>query len=259
MPDEHGEPAQHDTFQFGEKLIAPIERRLQRFLPRRRAAVSQQEQSETLVKKGFGFPQTVGVDAPGGQLDRQRHAVKFAADTHNDRHFSFAYLQVSATRRRPFNKETRRWKCLRGRAHDLRFLRRTGERIQSIDLLSLDLKNFSTCRQNVNLRRLGVNLRRQCRNGIDEMLASVENEQHSLAAEISDQGRCRVIRPNRQSHQRSDRRGHQTRIAQHAQVDDHDGVLERLDQVVPDSNSHGGFADATNPDDADEAGSHEMS
>jgi len=52
--------------------------------------VSQQKQSETLVEKGFDLLQTVCVDAPGGQLERERNTVKFAADTHNDCHFSFA-------------------------------------------------------------------------------------------------------------------------------------------------------------------------
>src|SRR5262249_31751539 len=90
MADEYSEPAQHDALRFGEKLIAPIKRRLQRLLPRRRAAVSKQQQSKMLVEKGFGLMQAIGLDTPGGQLDRQRHTIKFAADTHDDRDVAIA-------------------------------------------------------------------------------------------------------------------------------------------------------------------------
>ena len=80
MSDEHGEPAKHDALHFGEEPIAPVERRLQGSLPRRRGARPQPQQCQALIEKRGGLLQAVGLDSSGCQLDRERHTVKLSAD-----------------------------------------------------------------------------------------------------------------------------------------------------------------------------------
>ena len=80
MSDEYREPAKHHAFQFGQEPVTPIQRRVQGLLTRRRGARSQPQQRQALVEKRGGLLQAVGLDASGGQLDRERHAVKLSAD-----------------------------------------------------------------------------------------------------------------------------------------------------------------------------------
>ena len=80
MSDEYREPAKHDAFKFGKEPVAPIERRVQRPLTRRRGARSEPQQGQALVEKRGGLLQPVGLDAPRRQLDRERHAVELSAD-----------------------------------------------------------------------------------------------------------------------------------------------------------------------------------
>ena len=197
MSDEYRKPAQHYAFWFGKEPVAPIEHGVQGPLTRRRGPRSEPKQGQALIEKRCGLLQPVGVDPPGGQLDRKRHAVELSADADHDRGLRVAVVQPSAARRRALHEELRRRERLSDRRGESRIVGRAGERIQPVDVLALDLKSLATCRQDVDLRRRREDLRCERCNSLDEMLASIEHQENSLIPQIGDQGRRGVVRLNR--------------------------------------------------------------
>ena len=253
MPDEHGEPTQHHAFGFGQQPEAPIQRGLQRLLPRRRRAWPQPEQRQALVEERGGLLQAVGPDTSGGQLDRERHAVELQADGHDDGGFRVAELQSRAARHRAFQEQSGGGEFADDRRRDLLTVRGAGERFQPVDMLALDLKGLAARRQDVHLRRGPEDARRHRCHRVDEMLAGVEDQKDSLVPEVGDQAGCGVVGVHHQPQLRGHGRGHQAGIAQHAEVDKDRSTRERGRQVVPDRHRDRGLADAAGADDGDEA------
>jgi hypothetical protein len=152
MPNEYREPAQHLAFCFGKQPVAPVQRGMQRLLTRRRGARPHPQQRQPLVEKGGGLMQAVGFDPSCGQLNRQRHAIQLSADAYHDRGFRIAEVEVRAARHRAFDKQLWRGERLCHGCREPRIVRWTGKRIQSVDVLPLDLESLATCRRDVDLR-----------------------------------------------------------------------------------------------------------
>ena len=253
MPDEDGEAAQHQAFEVGQQPVAPIERRLQGLLPRRRRARPDPQQGQALVEQGGGLLQAVGLDPPGGELDRERDAVELAADRDDDRGFRIGQLEVGAARRRALDEQPGRGKCLGGRGGERLAVRRTGERLEAVDVLAIDLERLATGREDVDLRSGLEQACDQHRDGIDEMLAGIEDQQNSLVAQMRDQARRRIARLNGEAEHGGGRGGHQVRIAQHGEIDEEHGASKGFEQVMPDRDRGRRLADAAGTDDGDEA------
>ena len=148
---------------------------------------------------------------------------------------------------------------LSNRRGEPRIVGRTGERIQSVDVLTLDPKSLAAGRQNVDLRRRHEDLRRQRRDRLYEMLAGIEDQKNSLVPQIGDQAWRGVVGLNRQPQHGGERRGDQGGIAQHAKIDEQHGAGEGLDQMMSDRDRDRGFANAANADDGDKARSGQLS
>ena len=125
MADEYGEPAKHHAFQFGQQPITPIQRRLQGPLTRWRGARPQPQQRQALVEKRSGLLQAIGLDASGGQLDRERHTVELPADARHDRGFRVAEVQARATRHRALDEQLGRGERPGDRRREPRVVGRT--------------------------------------------------------------------------------------------------------------------------------------
>ena len=143
-------------------------------------------------------------------------------------------------------------------AVNARVVGRTGKRIEAVDMLAFDPQRFAARRQNVDLRRGVDDVRRQRRHRFDEMLASIEDQQNALVAQICDQIGRRIVRLDRQAEHRGDRRRHQVGIAEHAEIDEQHRAGESFDQMMSDRYRHRGLADAAGADDGDEARSVEL-
>ena len=259
MSDEDGKTAKHDPLEFGKEPVTPVERRLQRPLPRRRGARPKPQQGQPLVKKRGGLLQPVSLDASGSQLDRERHAVELSADRDHDCRFRIAKVQASAACQRALDEQLGRGERPSRRRGEPRIVWRTGERIQPVDVLTLDPKSLAAGRQDVDLRRRHEDFRRQRRDRLNQMLASVEDQKHSLVAQIGDQAGRRVVALNRQPQHGGDRRGDQSRIAQHAEINEQHGARKGIDQMMSDRDGDRGFADAANAHDADKPGGGQSS
>ena len=90
-------------------------------------------------------------------------------------------LKLGAACHRALHEQLRRRERLDGAAVRSRLVGRTGERIQSVDVLTFDPECLAACRQDVDLRRGPMILRRQRGNRFDEMFAGVEDQKNSLA------------------------------------------------------------------------------
>ena len=66
------------------------------------------------------------------------------ADADHDCGFRIAEVEVRAARRRAFDEQLWRGKCLGNRRRDPRVVWRTSKRIQSVDVLALDLEGLAT-------------------------------------------------------------------------------------------------------------------
>ena len=149
--DEHSQPAKHLALQVGEQPIAPVQRGLKGSLTRRSRPQSRPCQLEILVQERRRLLQPIGADTTRRQFDGQRHTVELPADIRDDQRFDIADVQLGATRDSALDEQLHRRKCLGGRCCQAIAVRRTRERVQSVDLLVLDPKRFPTGRQDMNL------------------------------------------------------------------------------------------------------------
>ena len=81
--------------------------------------------------------------------------------------------------------------------------------------------------------------------GINEMLARVENEKNAPISQIGDEARRRIVRLDRQSQQRGHRRSDQRWIAQHSKINEQYGPGKGIQQVMSDRDGDCRLADAT--------------
>ncbi len=77
---EDPHPAQHGLLKFGQQVVAPIEHRSQRAMPRQRRARTVGEQCEALIEPFAQFIDRQRAQARRSQFDRQRHAVEPRTD-----------------------------------------------------------------------------------------------------------------------------------------------------------------------------------
>ncbi len=77
---EDAEPAQEHPLVRLEQVVAPLEGRLERLLPRRRRAAAGAEEPETVVEPLGHRSGAERAEPPGGELDRERQTVEPEAD-----------------------------------------------------------------------------------------------------------------------------------------------------------------------------------
>jgi hypothetical protein len=123
--------------------------------------------------------------------------TRLSADAYHDCGFRIAEVEVRTARHRAFDEQLWCGERLSNRRRDPRSVRRTGKRVQSVDVLSIGLEGLAACRQDVDLRCGHVEMRRQSCHFLNEVLASIEDQKNSLVPQIGDQtGRC-IDRLNR--------------------------------------------------------------
>ena len=108
-----------------------------------------------------------------------------------------ADVETDAAGRRALHEQLRGRKRPDCRRRKPWVVRRTGQRIQSVDMLAFYPKRFATGCQNVDLWCCVDDARRQWRYRFDEMLARIEDQENSLVAQVSDQIGRRIVRLNR--------------------------------------------------------------
>jgi len=68
-----------------------------------------------LIEERGGFLKAIGLNSPGGQLNRECNTIKLSADARDDLCVSIPKVQASAARRRTLHEKLDRGICLNGR------------------------------------------------------------------------------------------------------------------------------------------------
>ena len=101
-------------------------------------------------------------------------------------------------------------------------------------------------------RRLDDACRERC-DGVDQVLAGIEDQQDALVAQIGHQARPHIVGADRESHHGRNAGVYQIGIAQHPEIDEQHGAVKDPAQMISCRDRDRGFADPAGADDADKA------
>src|SRR5260370_78436 len=114
--DEDGQAPQDGALDGGKQLVAPVERRTQRLMPRQRGAVAAGEQPEPVVEMGGELFQPERGGAGRRQLDGERDAVEATTDRAGDRRGARVQREVQLYRLGPRHEQLDRGRARRDRS-----------------------------------------------------------------------------------------------------------------------------------------------
>jgi hypothetical protein len=175
----HGQAPQHDAFRLGEQVPAPVDHCGQRLLARGRVPAAGRQQPEPVVQPGHQLADAERPDPRRGQLQRQRYPVEPPAQL-GDRGSGLRVEREPSRRRgRPGHEQPygRRPGHLRG----VSARRGIGhvERRDGPDHLCGQAERFPAGRQDAQPRTAAQQPPGQLRGLVDDVLAVVQDEQHS--------------------------------------------------------------------------------
>ncbi len=107
-PGEDGEPAEERALVFVEEVVAPVDQRAQRLVPRQRGARASGEKPQSLVEAPADFLDGHRAHACRSEFDRERDAVELRADRRERRRVVRGHREVRNARLSPFDEEPRR-------------------------------------------------------------------------------------------------------------------------------------------------------
>jgi hypothetical protein len=122
-----------------------------------------------------------------------------------------------------------------------------------MDAFAFGAQRFAAGRENPHAGRAFENLFGHDGGGFHHMLATIQNQQHFLVAQMRDQRRDRVVGPRRHAECGHDRAGQQFRIADRSEIDEADIVAKGRHLRGCERKRDRGLADATGPDQRHEA------
>ncbi|HLW12350.1 MAG TPA: hypothetical protein VKU81_06600 [Casimicrobiaceae bacterium] len=245
-------PEQHALW-LRQQLVAPVDQRAQRLLPRERCAVAARQQPETVIQAGGNGLDSDRAHASSGEFDRQRNAIQSVADLRDVRGVVLGQVKRRLRGHRSLDE-----KPCGVRLGDFRkrgFALRIGndERRQRIRRLAANVQPLAAGRQELHARQRLQQFRCQFRAGVDQMLAVVEDEQQLAVSAMPGQrlrhGAARfLLDPERRGH----RLRHQFRVCERRKFDQPHAVGEIIKRVGRDLKRQARLAKAAGADDGDE-------
>ena len=218
--DEHAEPPEHRLLGRGQQAVAPVERRHQRLLARRQAAVFAAQQLEALRQPGLQPVQPQQRQARRRQLDGQRDAVQMPAQL--DHRVAVVVAQGEAARYRLRLVDEQRHRAVAQRLARGRAGFRHRQRLEPEHALAVDVQRRLAGDEQPHARRAGQQRAGQRRHAVDHLVGVVEHQQGARRVQCLDQRRQRVVLRAQRDLQRL-RRGarHLARVGHRRQVDPH--------------------------------------
>jgi len=173
---------QDHTLGLRQQLIAPVERRPQRLVPRQRRAAAARQQVETIIEAGREVFDPERGRTRCRQLDRQRDPVEAPADCGDRRHGALVRREMRLRRARPRNEQPHGAVSQRVR-RVLAALRRHRERRHQVETLTLCSQRLAARRHYARCRVGAKHCFGHACRGADEMLAIVEHQQELFRGE----------------------------------------------------------------------------
>ena len=225
---EDAEPAQQHPLVRLEQVVAPLERRLERLLPRRRRAAAGAEEPEAVVEPLGHRRGAERAEPPGGELDRERQAVEAEADARDVRRVLLVERESRRGRRRALDEQPHRLVVEEiGRRERLLRIGDRQRRHAEHDLAA-DAQRLAARREHRQPRR-GPQDRvdERCARP-EQVLAVVEDEQQRARREELDHRVDDVLSRQRpRVERRRDGVGHELRIGDRRELDERRAVLVR--------------------------------
>ncbi len=178
-------------------------------MARERGAPTGGQQREDVAQPLGESTKAEEVDARSGQFDRQRNAIEPAADLDDNRHVGIRQDKAVKAGDRPLDEQIDRRKAERvGRRQGGRSNRKL-QRRQAADKFTFGAQRLAAGRQDMHPGRIGEHRFGKRGDGIDKVLAIVEQQQHLPLAQVNQQVRERVVREQLHVEGRGNRVGDQ--------------------------------------------------
>ena len=192
-------------------------------------------------------------DARGGELDGQRQAIKPATNLGDQRGVRVGQREVFDDRSHALDEQLHggEGRRLGGRQSGRRL--RGAERCETVFVFARHPKRLPAGRQDVYARSSAEKSRRQAGHRLNEVHAIVEQQQHPIVSEGSDQGGKRIFGAHFQTEHGRNRARHQAGVAERCQVDQPDAVFVVGSHALGDGEGDRGLADPSGPDDRHQA------
>ena len=213
---EHRQSREKRSLVDGQQLVAPVDQRVERLLPRQCGAASAGEQAKAVVQAREHPLERHGPDAGRGELDRERDAIEAGAESACDRMRRIGEREVGLFEPRTVDEERDRIGKRRIGIHVIR-----GERCQRKHLFAGRVEVLAAGREDGDARRMRQHRSGEARARVDQVLAVVEDDEKApvrdLRAHRLHQARLVV---HAQSECLGDRPGHQPCVGQRGQIDE---------------------------------------
>ena len=225
VPGEDAEAPQQQLLRCRQQADSstPASRAASGGAPGRRAGRGQQ-QAEPIVEHRLQAVQPEGIDTRRGQLDGQRHAVEVAADRDDTLGIGIVEAEVVERRRGALDEQLHRGPARRRRRRasgpSAGGRRQRPEPGHPFAARSAAARGW--WRGYARLRRTCDDAFGQPRDGIDHVLAAVQQQQQAATGEMIGDLAAGVVLPRRQPQRRGQRAGHQRRLLHQRQVDEND-------------------------------------
>ena len=253
-PCKHREAAEEQLVRLVQQVIAPRDRTLQRLLSPRQVTAPRPKDADAAFqtrKQGLRAEQ---LHAGCGQLDGEGKAVDALADPGDSRGILVGHLEVVPGRHRPLDEELHGLELRQGREGWQCAQVRQAERLDRHLLLPVDVEGGSAAGHHLEVRARLQQLGHHRRALRKQLLEIVEHQQHPLALQVlhHDVERHAVAR-DRDSDRLGDHRRHQVGVADGRQGDEVDAVGKGLHDLRADLEAEAGLADASRPDQRQQA------
>ena len=249
---EDGKATESDPLALADQTIAPVQRCTEGLLARRRRPPSAPLQLQPAIEQRHHLAQSMRADPHGGEFDRQRNAVELAAYFGENLGVFVGNLRAMPRRGSPFSKQARsrigqHLACAQPRA-----LRWPLKRTELEDLLAFHKQRLAAGDEDADPGRLLVDALRHPGDGLDDMLATVEDQQQAAAAEVTDDAVGRIRMVHHEPKGPGDRARDKPRILHHAEVEKANLTVELRREFMRQRDRNGRLADSTRPPERDE-------
>jgi hypothetical protein len=178
---EHAEAPEEGAFGVVEEVVAPLDRAEQRLLSRDPRAVGAGEQLEALAEPPHDLVGRHRPDAGGGELDGERDAVEVTTDRHDVGDVGVGHLEGVVGETGAVDEEPDRVVGHGGTGFDVGLGQR--QRRDPVDELAGDAEALAAGREHVEVGTPGEQVAAESGDGVDDLFAVVEHDQHLLGAD----------------------------------------------------------------------------
>ena len=152
-----------------------------------------------VVKQACSLAKTINVDPAGREFDRQGDTIQAPAYAGCNRRIGIDELKLTSHGPHALDQQLNGWIFKRTRCRYLLIDRGTCKNGELVDILAFDTQRFPAGREQMQCWHAAKQLFCESGNSIDDMFATVEDEQRRSLQQMIDQGGHNIVCLYRQS------------------------------------------------------------